>query len=43
MDIEQLFEELMRFVRDLDEEELRHVREHLTEEELTIFDILASH
>ena len=40
MDIEQLFEELMRFVRDLDDEERRHVRESLTEEELTIFDIL---
>ena len=40
MDIEQLFEELMHFVRDLDEEERRHVRENLTEEELTIFDIL---
>jgi type I restriction enzyme R subunit len=41
MDIEQLFDELMRFVRDLDEEERRHVRENLTEEELTIFDILS--
>jgi type I restriction enzyme R subunit len=40
MDIEQMFEELLRFVRDLDEEERRHVREHLTEEELSIFDIL---
>jgi type I restriction enzyme R subunit len=30
----------MRFVRDLDEEERRQVRENLTEEELTIFDIL---
>jgi type I restriction enzyme, R subunit len=40
MDIEKLFEELMNFVRDLDEEERRHVREKLTEEELTIFDIL---
>jgi type I restriction enzyme R subunit len=36
MDIEQLFKELMRFFRDLDEEERRHVREN----ELTIFDIL---
>ncbi len=40
MDIEKLFEELMRFVGDLDEEERRHVRENLTEDELTIFDIL---
>jgi type I restriction enzyme R subunit len=40
MDIEQLFEELMSFVGDLDEEECRHIRENLTEEELTIFDIL---
>ena len=40
MDIEQLFEELMRFVGNLDEEERRHIRENLTEEELTIFDIL---
>src|SRR5205823_4725062 len=40
MDIEKLFEELMRFVRDLDEEERRHVRENLSEDELTIFDIL---
>jgi type I restriction enzyme R subunit len=40
MDIEQLFEELMRFVGDLDEEERRHIRENLTEEELSIFDIL---
>ena len=40
MDIEQLFEELMRFVGNLDDEERRHVREALTEEELTMFDIL---
>ena len=39
MDIEKLFEELMRFVGDLDEEERRHIRENLTEDELTIFDI----
>ena len=40
MDIERLFEELMRFVGDLDKEERRHIRENLTEDELTIFDIL---
>jgi len=40
MNVEQLFEELMCFVGDLDEEERRHIREKLTEEELAIFDIL---
>lgn len=38
--IEQLFEELLKISNSLDEEEERHVREHLTEEELVIFDIL---
>lgn len=38
--IEELFDELVRFSRALTEEETRHVRENLTEEELTIFDIL---
>jgi hypothetical protein len=40
LDVERLFEELMAFVRDLNEEEKRHVREALSEEELAIFDIL---
>ena len=40
MEIEQLFEELKRFVGDLDDEEQRHIRENLTEDELAIFDIL---
>ncbi|MDB5581020.1 MAG: putative type restriction enzyme hindVIIP protein [Bradyrhizobium sp.] len=40
LDVERLFEALMRFIRDLDEEEHRSVREGLTEEELAIFDIL---
>jgi len=40
MDIEELFQELMAFVGDLDEEEQRHIREGLSEEELAIFDIL---
>lgn len=38
--IEQLFEELLKISNSLDEEQERHVREHLTEEELVIFDIL---
>jgi type I restriction enzyme R subunit len=38
--IEQLFEELLKFSNSLDEEQERHVRENLSEEELVIFDIL---
>ncbi len=38
--IEQLFEELLKLSNSLDAEQERHVREHLTEEELVIFDIL---
>jgi type I restriction enzyme R subunit len=38
--IEDLFEELLRLSNSLDEEQERHVREHLSEEELVIFDIL---
>jgi type I restriction enzyme, R subunit len=38
--IEELFKELLVFSRSLNEEEKRHVRENLTEEELTIFDVL---
>ncbi len=38
--IEQLFEELLRLSNSLDEEQERHVRENLAEEELVIFDIL---
>jgi type I restriction enzyme R subunit len=38
--IQQLFEELLKLSTSLDDEEKRHVREHLTEEELVIFDIL---
>ena len=38
--IEQLFEELLRLSNSLDDEQERHVRESLTEEELVIFDIL---
>lgn len=40
MDVERLFEELTAFVQSMDEEEKRHVKEGLTEEELAIFDIL---
>jgi len=38
--IEQLFEELLKLSTSLDDEQQRHVREHLSEEELVIFDIL---
>ncbi|MEZ5305308.1 MAG: HsdR family type I site-specific deoxyribonuclease, partial [Verrucomicrobiales bacterium] len=38
--IERLFTELVRFSQDLNEEEQRHIRENITEEELAVFDIL---
>jgi type I restriction enzyme R subunit len=38
--VEQLFEELLKLSNGLDEEQERHVRENLSEEELVIFDIL---
>jgi hypothetical protein len=38
--IEELFEELLALSRSLSEEQQRHVREGLTEEELVVFDIL---
>jgi type I restriction enzyme R subunit len=38
--IEELFEELLKLSRNLTEEQQRHVRENMTEEELVIFDIL---
>jgi type I restriction enzyme R subunit len=38
--IEQLFEELLKLSNSLNNEEQRHVRENLSEEELVIFDIL---
>ena len=38
--IEQLFQELLKLSNSLDEEQARHVRENLSEEELVIFDIL---
>ncbi|MBK7780819.1 MAG: type I restriction endonuclease subunit R [Ardenticatenia bacterium] len=38
--IEQLFEDLLDLSNSLDDEQQRHIREHLSEEELVIFDIL---
>jgi type I restriction enzyme, R subunit len=38
--IEEIFRELVALSRVLTDEQGRHVREHLSEEELTIFDIL---
>ncbi|MDT7542791.1 MAG: type restriction enzyme subunit [Acidobacteriota bacterium] len=38
--IETFFEELKSFAQNLSEEEQRHIREGLTEEELALFDIL---
>jgi len=38
--IEELFEELLKLSRSLSEEQQRHLRENMTEEELVIFDIL---
>jgi type I restriction enzyme R subunit len=38
--IEELFEELVKLSRNLSEEQQRHVREQMTEEELVVFDIL---
>ncbi len=38
--IDDLFKELLVFTRSLTEEENRHIRESLSEEELTVFDIL---
>ncbi len=38
--VEAIFEELLKFAKKLNEEEQRHVREQMTEEELAIFDIL---
>ncbi len=38
--IEELFEELLKLSRNLSDEQQRHVRENMTEEELVILDIL---
>jgi type I restriction enzyme R subunit len=40
LSIEQLFEELVTFTKDLNDEEQRHFREQISEEELAVFDIL---
>lgn len=40
LNVERLFEALMAFIRDLDAEDSRAIREGLTEEELAIVDIL---
>jgi type I restriction enzyme, R subunit len=40
LNIEGLFNELVALSRTLSEEQQRHVREHMTEEELVVFDIL---
>ena len=40
MQIEQLFRELLELTRTLTDEEERHVRENLTEEELVVLDLL---
>jgi type I restriction enzyme R subunit len=40
LNIDQLFRELVTLSRSLSDEEQRHVRENLSEEELAIFDIL---
>ena len=38
--IEEMFQELLAFSRSLSDEQQRHVREQLSEEELTVFDVL---
>ena len=38
--IEQIYEDLLKLSLSLTDEEQRHVREHISEEELVIFDIL---
>lgn len=40
MNIEKLFEELLSFINELNEEEGRGIREKLNEEELALFDLL---
>jgi type I restriction enzyme R subunit len=40
LSIEQLFAELVSFTKQLSQEEERHLRENISEEELAIFDIL---
>ena len=40
INIEEYFQKLTKLIKDLQEEEKRHIKEGLTEEELTVFDIL---
>jgi len=40
LNTEELFNQLIALTRSLSQEEQRHVREHMTEEELVVFDIL---
>jgi type I restriction enzyme, R subunit len=40
LSIEELYVELVTFTKDLNEEEQRHLREQISEEELAVFDIL---
>lgn len=40
LSIEQWFSELVTLTKDLSEEEQRHLRENVSEEELAVFDIL---
>ncbi len=40
MDVDQFFNELIKLAEELDDEEQRHVKENLTEEELAVFDLL---
>jgi len=41
--VEMQLEELFNFVNDLDEEQERHVKENLSEEQLAVFDIVTQH
>lgn len=40
INVEQYFQQLTKLINDLQEEEKRHIKEGLTEEELAVFDIL---
>ncbi len=40
LSIEEFFEQLVSLSRELNDEETRHVREHISEEELAVFDII---
>jgi type I restriction enzyme R subunit len=40
LNVEAIFDELLTFARDLNDEERRHMQEELSEEELALFDLL---